>query len=433
MNALDATVAEASLLTTKMRSLGIEERVTAANVCGTSHIVYVLAGTAKAASISPIVPDLASALAVHRKSVVQMRLRTQPSMALEVNHSAPKPLSWRNCTMSSGPGQMTMGRSYDGPTPSDYRTSFARHPHILIVGQTGSGKSNLLVGALLTLAWNSAPEKCRWHMIDLKNEDLQPLAKLPHVASFATGQTAARESVRKFDALLRARTEHRPGAYPSATAPRHILIIDELAHLDDVEDLEEILSMGRSKFLNILAATQTPTQRLIGAKQNYALRMCGAVVDAQTAALATGRRGSGAEALPRPGQFLAVGATTERVTTYHWPAPAVGAMVKAICSRWGELPPEAARREEEAQPWDAEDAQQDVQSFGAEDDSAAQLCSTVKWPISERALNDAEVAEVRRLKECGWTQNAITILVYGAKNKARNRMVKIALEGEDAE
>ena len=430
MNALDATVAEASLLTTKMRSLGIEERVTAANVCGTSHIVYVLAGTAKAASISPIVPDLASALAVHRKSVVQMRLRTQPSMALEVNHSAPKPLSWRNCTMGARPGQMTMGRSYDGPTPSDYRTSFARHPHILIVGQTGSGKSNLLVGALLTLAWNSAPEKCRWHMIDLKNEDLQPLAKLPHVASFATGQTAARESVRRFDALLRARTENRPGEHPSAAAPRHILIIDELAHLDDVEDLEEILSMGRSKFLNILAATQTPTQRLIGAKQNYALRMCGAVVDAQTAALATGRRGSGAEALPRPGQFLAVGATTERLTTYHWPAPAVGAMVKAICSRWGELPPEAAQKEEEeqeeeAQPWDAE---QD-----AEDDSAAQQCSTVKWPIRERALEDAEVAEVRRLKRDGWTQNEITTLVYGAKNKDRNRLIKMALEGEDAE
>jgi predicted NACHT family NTPase len=209
---------EASLLTTKMRQLGIEERVTAANVCGTSHIVYVLAGTAKAASISPIVPDLASALAVHRKSVVQMRLRTQPSMALEVNHSAPKPLSWRNCTMGARPGQMTMGRSYDGPTPSDYRTSFARHPHILIVGQTGSGKSNLLVGALMTLAWNSAPEKCRWHMIDLKNEDLQPLAKLPHVASFATGQTAARESVRRFDALLRARTENRPGEHRRDTS-----------------------------------------------------------------------------------------------------------------------------------------------------------------------------------------------------------------------
>jgi hypothetical protein len=189
--------------------------------------------------------------------------------------------------------------------------------------------------------------------------------------------------------------------------------------------------MGRSKFLNILAATQTPTQRLIGAKQNYALRMCGAVVDAQTAALATGRRGSGAEALPRPGQFLAVGATTERLTTYHWPAPAVGAMVKAICSRWGELPPEAAQQEEEAQPWDAEDAQQDAED--AEGDSAAQQCSTVKWPISERALGDAEVEEVRRLKKDGWTQNEITTLVYGAKNKARNRMVKFALEGEDAE
>lgn len=429
MNAHD----EASLLTTKLRSLGIEERVIAANVCGTSHIVYVLAGTARAASILPIVPDLASALAVHRKAAVQMRLRTQPSMALEVNHSAPKPLSWRNCTMGARPGQMTMGRSYDGPTPCDYRTSFAQHPHILIVGQTGSGKSNLLVGALLTLAWNSAPEKCRWHIIDLKNEDLQPLAKLPHVASFATGQAAARESVRRFDTLLRSRTENRPGEHPSAAAPRHILVIDELAHLDDVEDLEEILSMGRSKLLNILAATQTPTQRLIGAKQNYALRMCGAVVDAQTAALATGRRGSGAEALPRPGQFLAVGAATERLTTYHWPSSAVDMMVKAICSRWGELPPEAVQHPAVQQDEDARRFDAGEKSHQRNDSAAQQRRSTVTWPIQTRPLDDAEAMEVRRMKRDGWTQNEITTLVYGAKNSDRNRLIRMAMEGEDVE
>ena len=149
---------EAAVITTKLRALGIEERVTAVHVCGRSHVVFVLSGKCRASSVDPVVPDLASALSTHRGAAVQMRLRMQP-MAIEANHVAPSPLSWRNARMWIRPGHMLLGRSYSNAKPSDWLTSFDRHPHILIAGQTGSGKSNLLIGTLLSAAWNAAPKK----------------------------------------------------------------------------------------------------------------------------------------------------------------------------------------------------------------------------------------------------------------------------------
>lgn len=427
MNELDkATADEAKVLTNKLRSLGIDDLITKAHVCGTSHIVFNLSGSARSGAITPIVPDLASALAMHRGATVQMRLRLQPSIALEVNHRTPRALSWRNCTMNLYPGQMCFGRSYDGPVPRDWRTSFAKakksqpgteHPHILIVGQTGAGKSNLLAGALLSAAWNSAPEKFRWHLIDLKNEDLRPFAKLPHVANFATTQTDAVAIVREIVRLLNDRTDTEvdPGA------ASHILIIDELAHLEIVDELEPVLSMGRSKKLHILAATQTPTQRLIGAKHNYALRLVGAVADAQTAALASGRRGSGAESLPRPGQFLAVGATVERLVAYHWPSDAVRAMVQAIIARWGDMPQEVpAQLPAQLPPLRPVPEREILEQEGG-----------AMFPIRNRALSLNERDEVLRLAALGWSKNKIVNHVYGGKNSNTLRWIGEALEAEE--
>lgn len=421
-------VAEAKVLTTKLKSLGIDEKVTKVDVCGTSHIVFSLSGSARSGAITPVVPDLASALAMHRGANVQMRLRLQPSIALEANHRAPRALSWRNCTMNLYPGQMTFGRSYDGPIPRDWRTSFAKmkksqpgteHPHILIVGQTGAGKSNLLAGALLSAAWNSAPEKFRWHLIDLKNEDLRPFARLPHVASFGTTQTDAVAIVRKVVGLMEARidTEVEPGD------ASHILIIDELAHLEIVDELEPVLSMGRSKKIHILAATQTPTQRLIGAKQNYALRLVGAVTDAQTAALASGRRNSGAESLPRPGQFLAVDANVERLVAYHWPSDAVRSMVQAIIARWGDMPPEVPAQLPPQLPPLRPVPEREVW----EQDGGAM------FPVRNRALSLDERDEVRRLAALGWSKNKIVNHVYGGKNSNTLRWIGEALQEAEEE
>jgi DNA segregation ATPase FtsK/SpoIIIE-like protein len=124
--------------------------------------------------------------------------------------------------------------------------------------------------------------------------------------------------------------------------PRLVVVIDELAQVsaDSLDLLSAVLAVGRSKRVHVIAATQHPTVRLIGDKANYAIRLVGQVADATTAALATGRKGSGAELLPGAGAFLYVeGARLDRLQAFNMTAVAAAGMVEVIRDKWGEGAP----------------------------------------------------------------------------------------------
>ena len=238
--------------------------------------------------------------------------------------------------MRVGAGRMVAGRIYAPPTASDCVIDLAEKPHLVIAGTTGSGKSTILRMMLSSMSFSSNPDALRLVLVDLKNEDLVPFARLPHVEMAAWTEQDARSAVLAVHAELQRRVQAGAGDWP-----RVVLVIDELAQLDvtSLDLLSSILAVGRSKRLNVVAATQHPTVRLIGDKANYAVRLVGQVVDAQTAAIATGRSKSGAELLPGAGAFLYVdGPKLERLQAYNLGAEAAAAVVDVVVQKWASTP-----------------------------------------------------------------------------------------------
>ena len=235
--------------------------------------------------------------------------------------------------MRVGAGRMVAGRNYSTSPASDQVLDLAQRPHILIAGTTGSGKSTVLRMLLASLAYNAAPDTLRLVLIDRKNEDLVPFGRLPHVDMAAWTVGDAHKAVTAVHGELERRVQAGVGDWP-----RLVLVVDELAQLanDSLDLLSAVLAVGRSKRVHVLAATQHPTVRLIGDKANYAVRLVGQVADAQTAALATGRKGSGAELLPGAGAFLLVdGVQLDRLQAYNLHADAVAGLVGVISDKWG--------------------------------------------------------------------------------------------------
>ena len=306
-------------------------------VAGRSYIAYGLrlGGAVLPQDVEKLLPKLTEALSALRHRPTDVRLRRKP-LALEVAHPFPAPLDWQRAQTRLQPDTMLTGRNYSGGEPCDDVLCFDDTPHVLIAGTTGSGKSTLLRMMVSTLALNTDPANLRLYLVDLKNTDLKPFRRLPHTEPelFAGEESEAQQAIRIVHREVRRRKDAE-----DTNAPRIVLVIDELAEVGDRDTLDllsSILRIGRSFRVNVVAATQLPTKATCGEKNNYTVRLVGAVTDAQTAALAAGRGDSGAHLLPGKGAFLRVeGTTLERLQAYHLDMPGTAAMVQQAVQRWG--------------------------------------------------------------------------------------------------
>ena len=111
--------------------------------------------------------------------------------------------------------------------------------------------------------------------------------------------------------------EHRDAR--NLSGPPVVVVIDELVDLvmTDVranggttveESLIRLTQRGREAGIHIVAATQKPTASVISGliKANFPVRITGRVAGAYDAYVATDQRGTGAERLENPGDFILV-------------------------------------------------------------------------------------------------------------------------------
>ena len=181
--------------------------------------------------------------------------------------------------------------------------------HVLISGQTRSGKTNTqrLIG--WNIVRNTNPAEAQLIIFDVAKRGYKwrDFGQVTHLAHPVITEIGEADSVL---AWLVAEIERR--AEQGYTQPRLFCLIDELKALTDdskvaASYLSRIASVGGEFGLHLVLATQYPQVKMLGSaelKRNVTTRLCGKVDDANAAANALGLPGTGAETLQGYGDFL---------------------------------------------------------------------------------------------------------------------------------
>ncbi len=181
-------------------------------------------------------------------------------------------------------------------------TSLDKMPHLLVAGQTGSGKSVGLNAILCSLLIRNTPEMVKVIMVDPKMVELGVYGHIPHLLtdvitdpkeaasalSWAVGEMERRylllkdikvRSLAKYNAVVQAEfvddEKHKP-------MPYIVIVIDEMADLimtaraQVEESIARLAQKARAVGVHLIVATQRPSRDIITGviKSNLTSRIC---------------------------------------------------------------------------------------------------------------------------------------------------------------
>ncbi len=222
---------------------------------------------AKAVKIEAPIPGKAAVgIEVPNSDVTFVHLRSL--IETEEFKKAPSPLTF------------ALGKDILG---KNYYVDIAKMPHILIAGETGSGKSVCINVLITSLLYKASPDEVKLVLIDPKVVELSMFKHIPHLyapvvtdpkkaASALAGAVSEMNTRYKRFAECGARDLSRFNQLlgPDETPLPHIVvIIDELAELmmsspRDVEDsICRIAQLGRAAGIHLVVATQRPSVNVI--------------------------------------------------------------------------------------------------------------------------------------------------------------------------
>ncbi len=159
----------------------------------------------------------------------------------------------------------------------------AKMPHLLIAGQTGSGKSVGMNGFLISLLYKNSPSTLRMILIDPKRVELGMYNGIPHLLTPVINEPdkalnslkwSVAEMIRRYDVLNAAKvrnlTEYNAKVGRKEKMPNIVIVIDELADLmmsgnkKEVETtIARIAQMARAVGMHLIVATQRPSVDVI--------------------------------------------------------------------------------------------------------------------------------------------------------------------------
>ncbi len=168
--------------------------------------------------------------------------------------------------------------------------------HGMIAGGTGSGKSELLMTLIVSLALRYSPDILNFLLVDYKGGGaFKPFEALPHCVDIVTNLnkaavarmfTSINAEIRRRQALnVRTDTKdiidyRRKGLHLTGeTYPHLFIIIDEYAEMisdngDYLHELESITRVGRAQGINLILASQQPKGVTDQMRANIKLRLC---------------------------------------------------------------------------------------------------------------------------------------------------------------
>ncbi|HSX30256.1 MAG TPA: DNA translocase FtsK [Candidatus Saccharimonadales bacterium] len=156
-----------------------------------------------------------------------------------------------------------------------------RMPHLLVAGQTGSGKSVMINTILTSLLYRNSPSDLKLILVDPKQVELKPYDDIPHLLTpvitepekcISALKWAVAEMERRYKALAEAGNRNiveYNNVKKEEGMPYIVIVIDELADLmmmaaRDVEALiVRIAQKARAVGIHLVLATQRPSVDVI--------------------------------------------------------------------------------------------------------------------------------------------------------------------------
>ncbi|CAM2069021.1 DNA translocase FtsK [Sulfidibacter corallicola] len=291
-------------------------------------------------------------LALGAESIRIDRMPGRSSIGMEVPNDKRELITFREMLESEKFAKdkskllLSLGKTIDG-TP--FCADLAKMPHLLIAGQTGSGKSVGINAMICSILMRARPDEVKLIMIDPKMVEMGIYADIPHLLTpvvidpheasnslkWAVGEMERRYRLlaeNKFrnlehynKAVAGGDMEVEEGKEPLLPLPLIVVVIDELADLMMVargeveESIARLAQKSRAIGIHLVLATQRPSVDIITGviKSNLPSRLSYRVAQKNDSRIILD--GNGAETLLGKGDGLFLGPGTARLVRIHAP------------------------------------------------------------------------------------------------------------------
>jgi len=278
------TKSKAEIIKSTLADFGIEVEMESANV-GPRVTQYTLLPSSgqKLSKIASYEPNIAYELAathirieapIPGKRAVGIEVPNLKSATVRIASV----ISSKEWASKSEPLLFSVGKDISG---QPVIASLDKMPHLLIAGQTGSGKSIMINTLLVSLVYRNSPSDLKLILVDPKQVELTPYNNIPHLLTPVITEpekciSALKWAVAEMDRRLRTFAEvgkRNIGEYnefkKEEGMPYIVIVIDELSDLmmaaaRDVEALiVRIAQKARAAGIHLVLATQRPSVDVI--------------------------------------------------------------------------------------------------------------------------------------------------------------------------
>jgi S-DNA-T family DNA segregation ATPase FtsK/SpoIIIE len=276
----------AAVIEQTLESFGITARVVEVNLgpAVTQYALEVALGT-KLSKITALERDMALALAAPTGTIrIEAPIPGRSLVGIELPNRAPEFVSLRKImesdVMKKHHSKLAVSLGLDVSGKSVV-ADLAKMPHVLIAGQTGSGKSVAVNAFLCTVLLRASPSEVKFILVDPKRVELTGYNNIPHLLTPVIVEpekviSALRwlmgEMDRRYKLFAQAGVRNIDGYNEMSgfqALPFIVLVIDELADIMlfspvEVEDsITRIAQMSRATGIHMVLSTQRPSVDVI--------------------------------------------------------------------------------------------------------------------------------------------------------------------------
>lgn len=275
---------KAKLIEETLKSFGVEVNMEEVNI-GPTVTQYTLrpASGVKLSKITELEHNLALSLAAQSLRV-EAPIPGKSAVGIEVPNEKSATVWMREVLngdewkSSKNPLQFVLGRGVSGNAEI---ADLSRMPHLLVAGQTGSGKSVMINALLLSLLYRNSPADMKLILVDPKQVELSPYKDIPHLLSpvitepekcISALKWAVAEMERRYNVFADL-GKRNIDEYNASDAEDHmpyiVIVIDEMADLMMMaaQDMEALIvrlaQKARATGIHLVLATQRPSVNVI--------------------------------------------------------------------------------------------------------------------------------------------------------------------------